>query len=129
MSDQESSDNSDHEKVGYCHPPQHTRFQKGQSGNPRGRPRNTKKRRALHEERLKTIILDEAYRTTTAKKGDRNITVSMAEAVVRSIALNAAKGSAPAQKLFTELVSATERDNKRSHEEYFQAMMRYKSDW
>jgi hypothetical protein len=26
--------------VGYGHPPEHTRFKKGQSGNPAGRPRN-----------------------------------------------------------------------------------------
>ena len=28
-------------KVGYGNPPQHTRFKKGQSGNPRGRPKGT----------------------------------------------------------------------------------------
>lgn len=28
-------------KVGYRNPPRHTRFQPGQSGNPRGRPRGT----------------------------------------------------------------------------------------
>ena len=27
-------------KVGYRHPPEHTRFKPGKSGNPRGRPRN-----------------------------------------------------------------------------------------
>lgn len=29
-------------KVGYCRPPVHTRFKKGQSGNPKGRPRGSK---------------------------------------------------------------------------------------
>jgi hypothetical protein len=29
----------DNEAVGYCRPPKHSRFKKGQSGNPKGRPR------------------------------------------------------------------------------------------
>ena len=29
-----------HEEVGYCRPPASTRFKKGRSGNPKGRPRN-----------------------------------------------------------------------------------------
>ncbi len=35
-----ASDGSD--PVGYCKPPKRTRFQPGQSGNPRGRPKGTK---------------------------------------------------------------------------------------
>ncbi|MEA2760499.1 MAG: aerobic C4-dicarboxylate transport protein [Methylobacteriaceae bacterium] len=52
--------------VGYGKPPESTRFTKGCSGNPAGRPRGARnKRPALNEERLKGIILDEAYRTIT----------------------------------------------------------------
>lgn len=32
-----------HEEVGYGRPPKSTRFKKGQSGNPRGRPRNRRR--------------------------------------------------------------------------------------
>jgi hypothetical protein len=32
-------DDSDEDKPGYGHPPKHRRFQKGQSGNPTGRPK------------------------------------------------------------------------------------------
>ena len=38
MSDDDKTDY----KVGYKKPPLHTRFRKGQSGNPRGRPRGSK---------------------------------------------------------------------------------------
>ena len=34
--------NSRNEKVGYCTPPENTRFKKGKSGNPRGRPKTNK---------------------------------------------------------------------------------------
>lgn len=33
----------EHESVGYRNPPRSTRFQKGKSGNPRGRPRNSRR--------------------------------------------------------------------------------------
>jgi hypothetical protein len=47
-------------EVGYAKPPLETRFKKGQSGNPRGRPRGTRnKLPALNEERLKAIVLQE----------------------------------------------------------------------
>jgi hypothetical protein len=45
-------------EVGYRKPPRHTQFQKGQSGNPGGRPRR------LPAERLEELALYEAYRTT-----------------------------------------------------------------
>jgi uncharacterized protein DUF5681 len=45
-------------EVGYRKPPRSTQFQKGQSGNPGGRPRR------LPAERLEELALYEAYRTT-----------------------------------------------------------------
>ena len=53
----------------------------------------------------------------------------MAQAIVRSLAVNAAKGNQRAQRLFTELLATTERDNKRRHEEWLQTAIKYKVDW
>lgn len=59
-------------EVGYGKPPVATRFRKGVSGNPRGRPKGARNRRpALNEERLKDIILDEAYRMISVRDGGR----------------------------------------------------------
>lgn len=116
--------------IGYGKPPVTTRFQPGRSGNPRGRPRGAQnKRPALNEERLKQIILGEAYRTIPSHDSGKKASISMAEAVMRSIAVNAAKGNLRSQKLFIDLVNTTERSNREIHNEYLQTMIEYKIAW
>ncbi|MEQ9244443.1 MAG: DUF5681 domain-containing protein [Nitratireductor sp.] len=116
--------------VGYGRPPEETRFKPGRSGNPRGRPRGARnKKPALNEERLKEIILEEAYRRITVRDGHRNVSVPMAQAIVRSMAVNAAKGQHRAQRLFAEMLSSTERQNKAQVDEWFCAALDYKIDW
>jgi hypothetical protein len=123
------SKNLDYE-VGYGKPPVATRFKPGSSGNPRGRPRGARnKLPALHEERLKTIIMEEAYRTIRVSEGKRQVTIPMARAVVRALAVNAARGQLRSQQLFARLVSETERANKASREEFLQNAFDYKRLW
>ncbi len=117
-------------EVGYSKPPKATRFKPGQSGNPRGRPRGAKnKRPGLHEERMKEIVLDEAYRDITVRDGLRNVTIPMAQAVIRSMAVNAAKGQHRAQRLFAELLASVENSRKLLHDEYFDKALTYKLEW
>ena len=117
-------------EVGYGKPPAATRFQPGQSGNPGGRPKGARnKLPALNEERLKTIILEEAYRAIRINDGDRQIKVPMAQAIIRAVAVNAVKGQQRAQRLFTELLTTTERENKTLNDEWLDVAMTYKIEW
>ena len=117
-------------EVGYGKPPEQSRFKPGQSGNPRGRPRGSKNRKPkLNEERLKEIILQEAYRTIKVNDGPRQVTVPMAQAVVRSLAHNAVKGNTRAQRLFSEMLASTEAQNRKLMEDYFASAIDYKQQW
>ena len=78
--------------VGYGRPPVHSRFRKGQSGNPTG------KRRADDAERAKKLIRQEAYRLLTIREGDKVSRIPALQAVVRSLITTAAKGSVAAQR-------------------------------
>jgi len=119
-------------EVGYRKPPEANRFRPGQSGNPKGRPRGAKAKPhapALNEERLKSIVIEEAYRLVTVSDPRGEVTIPMAQAVIRSLAVSAAKGNARAQRLFTELLSATETDNRRLHDEWLNTAIDYKVSW
>ena len=101
-------------KVGYGKPPKKNRFKKGESGNPRGRPKGAKSRRpALPEERLRAIVLKEAYRTIDMRERDRTVSLPMAQAIIRALNVGAAKGQFRAQRLATEMLTSIERERRR----------------
>ena len=84
---------------------------------------------ALNEERLKAIVIEEAYRTIRVNDTNGEVTIPMAQAIIRSLAVGAAKGNQRAQRLFTDLLTTTERDNKRLHDEWLETAIEYKTGW
>src|ERR1700736_6596938 len=91
--------------VGYGKPPVHTRFQKGQSGNPGGRPR-----RGVAEQ-AKALALKEAYRKVTVQEGEDTQRMPMIQAILRNQLALAAKGNVAAQRAVLGAVQAIELEN------------------
>ena len=71
--------------VGYGRPPRNTRFKKGSSGNPKGRPRGSKNATTLLKEALneQVVITENGRRRTITKK----------QAIVTQIVNKAASGN------------------------------------
>jgi hypothetical protein len=71
-------------KVGYCHPPEHSRFKPGESGNPSGRAKGSQNFKTLFNK-----ILNEEI---SLREGSDVKKLSKAEAIVRGVVIGALKG-------------------------------------
>jgi hypothetical protein len=87
------------------------------------------KRPGPHEERLKEIVIEEAYRTIKVTEGKRQISIPMAKAVMRALAVNAARGQLRSQQVFTKLLAETERARKELTDKMFDAALDYQLKW
>jgi hypothetical protein len=76
-------DDRDYE-VGYGRPPKATRFKKGQSGNPKGRPKSSKA--------VATILEETFSRTISITENGKKQQISLLEAILRQLANGAVKG-------------------------------------
>lgn len=76
--------------VGYKKPPRHSQFQKGHSGNPRGRPKGTPNFRTALDTALKEQV--------AVNEGGRRSQISKLEAMVKQLVNKAVGGDARARE-------------------------------
>jgi hypothetical protein len=88
-------------EIGYGRPPHHTRFKKGWSGNPKGRPGGAKNLSTVLSEALneRVIIADNGGRRKISKR----------QAIIKQIVNQAAKGDWRAAKLLFDILQEIER--------------------
>ena len=72
---------------------------------------------------LAKIVLDEAARLIPVRDGDRTVTVSMQQAIIRRLAVDAAKGEPRAQRLFTEMLALSEAEAQRAAEQVLEPIL------
>jgi Family of unknown function (DUF5681) len=87
-------------EVGYGKPPLHTRFRKGQSGNPKGRGKGTKN--------FATIFMKAMSQSVTITENGKRRKISKLDAAVTQLANDAARGDKKAIQLVFALLQALE---------------------
>ena len=87
-------------EVGYGKPPRHTRFKKGQSGNPRGRPSGSKNLSTLVIEALNELVV-------VAENGGRR-KITKRQAIITQLVNQSAKADWRATKILLDILQAIE---------------------
>lgn len=114
--------------IGKGRPPIGRRFAKGQSGNPRGRPKirggsgAPGDRLIGSDQPTRRMILEEAYRTITVRDGEDEIEMTANRAVFRAMMERALKGSRIAQRKWIEMVEDAEAQQKRDQQALYNVL-------
>tara|TARA_R110000824_G_scaffold399102_1_gene603965 strand:- start:2567 stop:2950 length:384 start_codon:yes stop_codon:yes gene_type:complete len=90
--------------VGYGKPPKETQFKSGESGNPKGRPKGSKN--------LSTVMQETLSQRVVITEGNKQVTVTMLEAMVKGLFTNSIKGKAGATSTSFKLIQQMEESNK-----------------
>jgi hypothetical protein len=87
---------SNDEKVGYRKPPERSRFKRGKSGNPNGRPKGTK--------HLKTDLAEELAEQIVVREGEHPMRISKQRAIVKRLVAETVKGDPRMASTLTKMM-------------------------
>ena len=91
---------SDDYEIGYGKPPKRTQFRKGQSGNPKGRPKGAKS--------LKTELEEELREWIVVREGGKSKKITKRRAMIKSQTAKACQGDS---KAFAQVTNIDLRDS------------------
>jgi Family of unknown function (DUF5681) len=121
---------SDDYEIGFRKPPAKSRFKPGSSGNPKGRPRGSKNKTSLKEEtKLSDIIFEIANQKISVQEKDKKVNITMAEAMVRSLAIKAVKGDTRSQRIFLNLKDKVDEKREKEITDTVDVAFKYKTFW
>jgi hypothetical protein len=86
--------------VGYGKPPPHTRFKKGESGNPTGRPKGSKN--------LTTLLDKELKQRVVVTENGRRRSITKQEALVKHLVNKAVSGDRPLMQMLLDEIRLLE---------------------
>ena len=100
MAKSAQTDSRDSLRVGRGNPPKHTRFRKGISGNPKGRPKGSKN--------LSTYLLEAARDQVSVTVGGKRRKITKIQATAMQLATKAASGDQAAINKFLDWMDEIE---------------------
>jgi hypothetical protein len=119
----------------YRKPPAKHQFKKGQSGNPKGRPRKRRVAEGVGPplaggifDRLDAMALEEALRPITVREGDQVTTLPAIQAVLRSMYRAAASGDAKAQRHLLDRLGRAESERSAAAKDMYAFAAKYKEE-
>lgn len=117
--------------VGFCKPPVHSQWKKGQSGNPRGpKPRKSLPYHPSQfvegAELAKIIFTEEAYRPISVNQSGTSIELPTLQAVLRVMGMDAVKSDRFARRDFLAYAMDVERERNEIRHRFNETLFRYK---
>ncbi len=91
------TDDNDNDDVGYGRPPRHSRFEPGQSGNPKGRPKGSRN--------LKTEFESVLNERVSLREGDKAKRVTKSRGILEVLVAKALKGDTKAMALVLDHIA------------------------
>lgn len=127
----EDREEPNRDETGYKKPPKSGQFKKGQSGNPKGRPKRKRKppRPLPDAVRIADRILSESRRPVKVRENGKVEEIPTIDAVLRSLAARAMQGSTRAQVAYAQLTDRAEATIIKDWNAAVDSAMEYKARW